>query len=98
LVGWLKFIVPFWHKYGYIRDDIIKEEPVELTQVYMANGGWNAVIINVNPEFTQPIIAKCLMHCTHYHYYNRFTALFSGTTRMSRCQNRTTVTYGARED
>jgi len=23
LVGWLKFSVPFQHKYGYIRDDIL---------------------------------------------------------------------------
>ena len=35
---------------------------------------------------------------THHHRHNRFTALFSGTTRVSRCQKRTSGLYGARED
>jgi len=30
-------------------------------------------------------------------HHNRFTALF-GTTRVSRCQKRTSGLYGARED
>jgi len=35
---------------------------------------------------------------THTHTHNRFTALFSGTTRVSRCQKRTSGLYGARGD
>jgi len=33
-----------------------------------------------------------------HHRHNRFTARFSGTTQMSRCQKRTAGLYGARED
>jgi len=44
------------------------------------------------------------MHMFHsvlapaYDQHNRFTALLSGTTRVSRCQTRTSGLYGARED
>jgi len=34
----------------------------------------------------------------HTHTHNHFTALFSGTTRVSRCQKRTSRLCGARED
>jgi len=33
-----------------------------------------------------------------HNHHNRFTALFSGTTRVSRCQKRTSGLYGARGD
>jgi len=32
LVGWLEFIVPFQHKYGYIRDERSRVESYPLTQ------------------------------------------------------------------
>jgi len=38
----------------------------------------------------------CILHIPPHH--NRFTALFSGTTRVSWCQKRTYGLYGARED
>jgi len=38
----------------------------------------------------------------YYYYHSRFTTTvygpFSGTTRVSRCQKRTSGLYGARED
>jgi len=40
-------------------------------------------------------LAVCYQQPPHY---NRFTALFSGTTRVSRCQKRTSGLYGARGD
>jgi len=34
----------------------------------------------------------------YHHHHNCFTALFSGTTRMNRCQKRTSGLYGAGGD
>jgi len=46
-------------------------------------------------------VKKLVSHClfiTHPHTHNRFMALFAGTTRVSRCQKRTSGLYGAREN
>jgi len=40
----------------------------------------------------------CVKTRLPHHHHNRFTALYSGTTWVSRCQKRTSGLYGARQD